>query len=137
VGFDDLAEKMQAGDINFDVVIAAPDAMRVVGKLGTVLGPRGLMPNPKTGTVTPDVATAVSNAKSGQARFRCDKAGIVHAGIGQIGFDPAAINQNVEAVVAELKRLKPPSSKGQYVKKITISSTMGPGLAIDVTTVGA
>jgi large subunit ribosomal protein L1 len=137
VGFEDLAEKMQAGDINFDVVIAAPDAMRVVGKLGTVLGPRGLMPNPKTGTVTPDVATAVSNAKSGQARFRCDKAGIVHAGIGQIGFDPAAINQNVEAVVAELKRLKPPSSKGQYVKKITISSTMGPGLSIDVMTVGS
>ncbi len=128
VGFDDLAESIQGGNLDFDVVIAAPDAMRVVGKLGTILGPRGLMPNPKVGTVTPDVAGAVKNAKSGQARYRVDKAGIIHAAIGQVGFDAAAIRQNVETLVADLKKLKPATSKGVYIKKITLSSTMGPGL---------
>lgn len=132
VGFDDLAESIQGGNLDFDVVIAAPDAMRVVGKLGTILGPRGLMPNPKVGTVTPDVAGAVKNAKSGQARYRVDKAGIIHAAIGQVGFDAAAIRQNVETLVADLKKLKPATSKGVYIKKITLSSTMGPGLVIDV-----
>ncbi|MDN8248407.1 50S ribosomal protein L1 [Acinetobacter baumannii] len=132
VGFDDLAESIQGGNLDFDVVIAAPDAMRVVGKLGTILGPRGLMPNPKVGTVTPDVAGAVKNAKSGQARYRVDKAGIIHAAIGQVGFDAAAIRQNVETLVADLKKLKPATSKGVYIKKITLSSTMGPGLTVDV-----
>ncbi len=132
VGFDDLAESIQGGNLDFDVVIAAPDAMRVVGKLGTILGPRGLMPNPKVGTVTPDVAGAVKNAKSGQARYRVDKAGIIHAAIGQVGFDAAAIRQNVETLVADLKKLKPATSKGVYIKKITLSSTMGPGLIVDV-----
>ncbi|EQA3841261.1 50S ribosomal protein L1 [Acinetobacter baumannii] len=135
VGFDDLAESIQGGNFDFDVVIAAPDAMRVVGKLGTILGPRGLMPNPKVGTVTPDVAGAVKNAKSGQARYRVDKAGIIHAAIGQVGFDAAAIRQNVETLVADLKKLKPATSKGVYIKKITLSSTMGPGLTVDVNNV--
>ncbi|WP_269913846.1 50S ribosomal protein L1 [Acinetobacter sp. HY1485] len=135
VGFDDLAESIQKGNLDFDVVIAAPDAMRVVGKLGTILGPRGLMPNPKVGTVTPDVAGAVKNAKSGQARYRVDKAGIIHAAIGQVGFEATAIRQNVEALVADLKKAKPATSKGVYIKKITLSSTMGPGLAIDVASV--
>ncbi|BCZ12060.1 50S ribosomal protein L1 [Acinetobacter pittii] len=135
VGFDDLAESIQGGNLDFDVVIAAPDAMRVVGKLGTILGPRGLMPNPKVGTVTPDVANAVKNAKSGQARYRVDKAGIIHAAIGQVGFDAAAIRQNVETLVADLKKLKPATSKGVYIKKITLSSTMGPGLTVDVNNV--
>ena len=135
VGFDDLAESIQGGNLDFDVVIAAPDAMRVVGKLGTILGPRGLMPNPKVGTVTPDVANAVKNAKSGQARYRVDKAGIIHAAIGQLGFSEDAVRQNVETLIADLKRLKPATSKGVYVKKITLSSTMGPGLAIDVNNV--
>ncbi|EIJ6029600.1 50S ribosomal protein L1 [Acinetobacter baumannii] len=135
VGFDDLAESIQGGNLDFDVVIAAPDAMRVVGKLGTILGPRGLMPNPKVGTVTPDVAGAVKNAKSGQVRFRVDKAGIIHAAIGQVGFDAAAIRQNVETLVADLKKLKPATSKGVYIKKITLSSTMGPGLTVDVNNV--
>ncbi|OUR05014.1 50S ribosomal protein L1 [Acinetobacter pittii] len=135
VGFDDLAESVQGGNLDFDVVIAAPDAMRVVGKLGTILGPRGLMPNPKVGTVTPDVANAVKNAKSGQARYRVDKAGIIHAAIGQVGFDAAAIRQNVETLVADLKKLKPATSKGVYIKKITLSSTMGPGLTVDVNNV--
>ena len=132
VGFDDLAESIQAGNLDFDVVIAAPDAMRVVGKLGTILGPRGLMPNPKVGTVTPDVANAVKNAKAGQARYRVDKGGIIHAAIGQVGFEAAAVRQNVEALVADLKRLKPATSKGVYIQKITLSSTMGPGLVVDV-----
>jgi len=132
VGFDDLAESIQAGNLDFDVVIAAPDAMRVVGKLGTILGPRGLMPNPKVGTVTPDVANAVKNAKSGQARYRVDKAGIIHAAIGQIGFEASAVRQNVETLIADLKKLKPATSKGVYIKKITLSSTMGPGLIVDV-----
>lgn len=135
VGFDDLAESIQKGNLDFDVVIAAPDAMRVVGKLGTILGPRGLMPNPKVGTVTPDVAGAVKNAKSGQARYRVDKGGIIHAAIGQVGFEAAAIRQNLEALVADLKKAKPATSKGVYIKKITLSSTMGPGLAIDVANV--
>ena len=135
VGFDDLAESIQAGNLDFDVVIAAPDAMRVVGKLGTILGPRGLMPNPKVGTVTPDVANAVKNAKSGQARYRVDKGGIIHAAIGQLGFSEEAVRQNVETLIADLKRLKPATSKGVYVKKITLSSTMGPGLIVDVSNV--
>lgn len=137
VGFDDLAERIQGGDLNFDVVIATPDAMRVVGKLGTVLGPRGLMPNPKVGTVTADVAGAVKNAKAGQARYRVDKAGIIHAGIGQVGFSADAVKQNVEALVADLKKAKPATSKGVYLQKITLSSTMGPGLAIDLASLSA
>ncbi len=135
VGFDDLAESIQQGNLDFDVVIAAPDAMRVVGKLGTILGPRGLMPNPKVGTVTPDVATAVKNAKAGQARYRVDKGGIIHAAIGQVGFEAAAVRQNVETLIADLKKLKPATSKGVYIKKITLSSTMGPGLTVDVNNV--
>ena len=135
VGFEDLAESIQAGNLDFDVVIAAPDAMRVVGKLGTILGPRGLMPNPKVGTVTPDVANAVKNAKAGQARYRVDKGGIIHAAIGQVGFDAAAIRQNLEALVADLKKAKPATSKGIYIQKITLSSTMGPGLVVDVANV--
>ena len=135
VGMDDLAAQVKAGDMPFDVVIAAPDAMRVVGKLGTILGPRGLMPNPKVGTVTPDVAGAVKNAKAGQARYRVDKAGIIHAAIGQVGFEETAVRQNLEALVADLKKAKPATSKGVYIKKITLSSTMGPGLTIDVNNV--
>lgn len=132
VGFDDLAESIQAGNLDFDVVIASPDAMRVVGKLGTVLGPRGLMPNPKVGTVTPDVATAVKNAKAGQARYRVDKGGIIHAAVGQTGFSSDAIRQNVEALVSDLKKAKPATSKGVYLQKVTLSTTMGPGLTIDL-----
>lgn len=131
VGMDDLAEEIKQGKMDFDVVIASPDAMRVVGQLGQILGPRGLMPNPKVGTVTPNVAEAVKNAKSGQARFRADKSGIVHALIGKIGFEPSALIQNLEALVNELKKLKPSSAKGIYLQKITISSTMGPGLTVD------
>jgi large subunit ribosomal protein L1 len=134
VGFDDLAEQVQGGQIDFDVVIATPDAMRVVGKLGTILGPRGLMPNPKVGTVTADVATAVKNAKGGQVRFRTDKGGIIHCAVGQVGFDANAIKENVEALLADLKRIKPSTSKGVYIRKIALSSTMGPGLAIDIAT---
>ena len=131
VGMDDLAAKMKGGDLNYDVVIASPDAMRVVGSLGQVLGPRGLMPNPKVGTVTADVAGAVKNAKAGQARYRADKAGIVHCSVGTVKFDAAALKQNLEAILADLKKAKPATSKGIYMKKITISSTMGPGLVID------
>ncbi len=131
VGFDDLAASIQGGDLSFDVVIATPDAMRVVGKLGTILGPRGLMPNPKVGTVTADVATAVRNAKGGQVRYRVDKAGIIHTPVGQVGFTPEAIRQNVEALLADLKKAKPATSKGIYIKKLTLSTTMGPGLVID------
>lgn len=131
VGMDDLAEQVQKGNLDFDVVIASPDAMRVVGKLGQILGPRGLMPNPKTGTVTPDVATAVQNAKAGQVRYRTDKAGIIHCSVGQVGFEPGAIKQNLEALMGDLKKAKPSSSKGTYIKRITLSSTMGPGVAID------
>ena len=131
VGFDDLAEQVKAGNLDFDVVIATPDAMRVVGQLGKVLGPRGLMPNPKTGTVTPDVTTAINNAKAGQVQFRTDKAGIIHGSVGQVGFDAKAIKENVEALVGDLKKAKPASAKGVYLKKVTLSTTMGPGLAID------
>ena len=131
VGFDDLVASVQGGNLDFDVVIATPDAMRVVGKLGTILGPRGLMPNPKVGTVTADVATAVKNAKSGQVRYLVDKGGIIHTTVGQVGFSAEAIKQNVEALIADLKKAKPATSKGVYVKKVTLSSTMGPGLAID------
>ncbi len=131
VGFDDLAESVQAGEINFDVVIATPDAMKVVGKLGTILGPRGLMPNPKVGTVTPDVVTAVKNAKGGQVRYRNDKGGIVHCTVGQVGFDATSVKENLEALLADLRKIKPSSSKGVYLKKISLSTTMGPGLAID------
>jgi large subunit ribosomal protein L1 len=131
VGLEDLGDKVKAGELDFDVVIATPDAMRVVGQLGKVLGPRGLMPNPKTGTVTPDVETAVKNAKSGQVQFRTDKAGIVHGSVGQVGFDSAKIKENVEALIDDLKKAKPASAKGIYLKKITLSTTMGPGLAID------
>ena len=131
VGMDDLMKTMQDGDLNYDVVIASPDAMGVVGRLGQVLGPRGLMPNPKVGTVTPDVATAVKNAKAGQVRYRADKAGIVHAGIGKASFDAKALEENIIALIDAIKKVKPSSAKGVYFKKISISSTMGPGLAID------
>ncbi|WP_027858436.1 50S ribosomal protein L1 [Marinobacterium jannaschii] len=131
VGFEDLAEQIKGGDLDFGVVIATPDAMRIVGQLGQILGPRGLMPNPKVGTVTPDVETAVKNAKAGQVRFRTDKNGIIHAGVGKVDFDAAAIKQNIEALLADLKKLKPASAKGVYVKKVTLSTTMGPGLAVD------
>lgn len=131
VGMDDLAAEMKGGDLSYDVVIASPDAMRVVGQLGQVLGPRGLMPNPKVGTVTPDVATAVKNAKAGQVRFRADKNGIIHTSVGKVGFAPEQLKQNVEALLADLKRLKPSTSKGIYVKRVTLSTTMGPGLIID------
>jgi len=131
VGMDELAADIKAGNMDFDVVIASPDAMRVVGMLGKVLGPRGLMPNPKSGTVTPDVATAVTNAKAGQVRFRADKNGIVHGGIGVISFDAGDLKQNLEALMSDLAKAKPASAKGVYVKKVTVSSTMGPGLQID------
>ncbi|MGH1472711.1 MAG: 50S ribosomal protein L1 [Cellvibrionaceae bacterium] len=131
VGMDDLAETIKGGSMDFDVVIAEPAAMRVVGQLGQVLGPRGLMPNPKTGTVTPDVATAVKNAKAGQVRYRTDKGGIVHGGIGKISFDAAAIKQNLEALILDLKKGKPATAKGVYLKKVALSTTMGPGLLID------
>lgn len=131
VGMDDLAAEMKGGDLSYDVVIASPDAMRVVGQLGQILGPRGLMPNPKVGTVTPDVATAVKNAKAGQVRFRTDKNGIIHASVGKVDFEPAKLKQNVEALMADLKRLKPSTSKGVYLKRVTLSTTMGPGLVID------
>ncbi len=131
VGFEDLAESIQGGNLDFEVVIATPDAMRVVGKLGQVLGPRGLMPNPKVGTVTPDVETAVKNAKAGQVRFRTDKNGIVHGGIGKVGFDSKAVRSNLEALLVDLMKAKPSSAKGVYIKKVVMSSTMGPGLLID------
>ncbi|MGP5542665.1 50S ribosomal protein L1 [Psychrobacter celer] len=131
VGFEDLAEDIKAGNMDFDVVIAAPDAMRVVGQLGTILGPRGLMPNPKVGTVTPNVAEAVANAKAGQAQYRVDKAGIIHTTIGQVGFTTEQVTQNVQALISDLKRAKPATSKGTFIKKITLSSTMGPGITID------
>jgi len=137
VGMEDLAEQVKAGNLDFDVVIADPAAMRVVGQLGQILGPRGLMPNPKTGTVTPDVVTAVKNAKAGQVRFRADKNGIIHGGIGRVSFELPAIKENLEALVSDLKKAKPASSKGIYVKKVTLSSTMGPGLAIDQSSLDA
>ncbi len=136
VGFEDLAESVQGGNINFDVVIATPDSMRVVGKLGTVLGPRGLMPNPKMGTVTTDVETAVKNAKAGQVRYRTDKNGIVHGGIGKVGFDGAALKSNLEALLVDLRKAKPSAAKGVYIKKVVLSSSMGPGLLIDQSSLG-
>ncbi len=131
VGMEELAEQVKGGMMDFDVVIASPDAMRVVGQLGQLLGPRGLMPNPKTGTVTPDVATAVKNAKAGQVRYRTDKNGIIHGGIGRIGFDGTAIKENLEALLIDLKKSKPASSKGIFLQKVILSTTMGPGLLID------
>ncbi len=131
VGMEDLAESIKGGNMNFDVVVAEPAAMRVVGQLGQLLGPRGLMPNPKTGTVTPDVAAAVSNAKAGQVRYRADKGGIVHGGIGQVSFELNALKENLEALIADLKKAKPATAKGVYLKKISLSTTMGPGVAID------
>lgn len=135
VGMDDLAESIKSGELNFDVVIASPDAMRVVGKLGQILGPRGLMPNPKVGTVTTDVVTAVENAKAGQVRYRMDKAGIIHCTIGTVGFEAEALKQNLAALLSDLHKAKPASSKGLYVKRVSISSTMGPGIVIDQATV--
>ncbi len=132
VGMDDLAAKMKDGDMNYQVVIASPDAMRVVGQLGQLLGPRGLMPNPKTGTVTPDVATAVKNAKAGMAKFRTDKAGILHCSIGSADFDKQKIMENMLAVMRDIRKHKPTTSKGVYVKKVTLSTTMGPGIRVDV-----
>jgi large subunit ribosomal protein L1 len=134
VGMEDLAERIKAGEMDFDVVIASPDAMRVVGQLGQVLGPRGLMPNPKTGTVTPDVATAVNNAKAGQVRFRADRNGIIHGGIGSLKFEVSALKENIETLLADLVKAKPAAAKGVYVKKVTLSTTMGPGLSVDLST---
>jgi large subunit ribosomal protein L1 len=136
VGMEDLAAKVKAGEINFDVVIASPDAMRVVGQLGQILGPRGLMPNPKVGTVTPNVAEAVKNAKAGQVRYRVDKAGIVHASIGRANFEVNALKTNLLTLLNDLQKAKPASSKGIYLKRVTISSTMGPGVPIDQTSLG-
>jgi len=131
VGFDDLADSIKAGNMDFDVVIASPDAMRVVGQLGQILGPRGLMPNPKVGTVTPDVAGAVKNAKAGQVRYRTDKAGIIHCAIGKTDFDVNKLKENLDALLADLNKAKPSAAKGTYIKKVTVSSTMGPGIAVD------
>src|SRR5262252_752181 len=136
VGMEDLAEQVKAGNLNFDVVIASPDTMRVVGTLGQILGPRGLMPNPKVGTVTPDVATAVKNAKSGQVTYRVDKAGIIHCTIGKANFQPTQLKENLAALIADLQKAKPASAKGQYLKRVTISSTMGPGVVIDQSSLG-
>ncbi len=134
VGLEDLAEQVKAGKMDFDVVIASPDAMRVVGQLGQILGPRGLMPNPKVGTVSPDVAGAVRNVKAGQVRYRVDKAGIVHCTIGKVGFEPAKLRENLQALIADLQRVKPATSKGIYLKRVTLSSTMGPGVVVDHST---
>jgi large subunit ribosomal protein L1 len=134
VGFEDLAESIKAGQLDFDVVIAAPDAMRVVGQLGKILGPRGLMPNPKVGTVTADVAGAIRNAKAGQVRYRTDKAGILHCTIGKVDFAPDQLRENLQALLQDLKKLKPPTSKGVYIRRVTVSTTMGPGLAVDQAT---
>jgi large subunit ribosomal protein L1 len=131
VGFEDLADSIQAGEMNFEVVIASPDAMRVVGRLGQVLGPRGLMPNPKVGTVTADVAGAVKNAKAGQVRYRSEKAGIIHCSIGKVSFSEDQLLENLQAVMADLRKVKPASAKGVYFKKVTVSSTMGPGSVLD------
>lgn len=137
VGFEDLAETVKGGEMNFDVVIATPDAMRVVGQLGQILGPRGLMPNPKVGTVTADVETAVNNAKAGQVRYRTDKAGIIHCAIGRADFELDALKQNLNALLLDLKKAKPASAKGIYFRKLTVSSTMGPGVAVDRGTIDA
>lgn len=134
VGMDDLAEQIKGGDLNFDVVIATPDTMRVVGRLGTILGPRGLMPNPKVGTVSPDAATAVKNAKSGQVRYRTDKTGIIHCSVGNVEFDNQKLIENINALLVDLVKAKPSSAKGVYMKKVSISSTMGPGVNVDLST---
>ncbi len=134
VGFEDLADDIKKGNMNFDVVIASPDAMRVVGQLGQILGPRGLMPNPKVGTVTPDVAGAVKNAKAGQVRYRTDKAGIIHCVVGKVSFDVASLKTNIDALLADLNKAKPSSAKGVYFKKVSVSSTMGPGITVDKAT---
>ena len=131
VGFEDLAAEVKSGKLDFDIVIATPDAMRVVGQLGQILGPRGLMPNPKVGTVTMDVETAVKNAKAGQVQYRTDKAGIIHATIGRVSFSDDALSQNFKALLEALNKAKPASSKGIYLKKISVTSTMGPGLRVD------
>jgi large subunit ribosomal protein L1 len=131
VGLEDLAEQVKAGNLDFDVVIASPDTMRIVGQLGKILGPRGLMPNPKTGTVTPDVGTAVKNAKAGQVQFRTDKAGIIHGSLGKVGFGSVQVKENLEALLSDLRRAKPASAKGIYLKKIMLSTTMGPGVLVD------
>jgi large subunit ribosomal protein L1 len=136
VGLEDLAEKVKAGELNFDVVVASPDAMRVVGQLGQILGPRGLMPNPKVGTVTPDVVTAVKNAKAGQVRYRVDKGGIIHGTIGKASFEPEKLKENLQALLADLQKAKPPTSKGVYIQRVTVSSTMGPGVPVDRATLG-
>jgi large subunit ribosomal protein L1 len=137
VGLEDLAAKVKAGEFDFDVVVASPDAMRVVGQLGQILGPRGLMPNPKVGTVTPDVATAVKNAKGGQVRYRVDKGGIVHCTIGKANFEVKALKENLIALIADLQKAKPATSKGVYLKRVTLSSTMGPGVMVDQGSLGA
>ncbi|HEY0341002.1 MAG TPA: 50S ribosomal protein L1 [Steroidobacteraceae bacterium] len=136
VGLEDLAAKVKAGEINFDVVVASPDAMRVVGQLGQIRGPRGLMPNPKVGTVTPNVAEAVKNAKAGQVRYRVDKAGIIHCTIGKATFESSALKENLTALIADLQKAKPATAKGQYLKRVTLSSTMGPGVIVDQGTLG-
>ena len=135
VGFDDLAAKVKGGELDFDVVIASPDAMRVVGQLGQILGPRGLMPNPKVGTVTPNVAQAVKNAKAGQVQYRADKAGIIHAPIGRASFEADRLAKNLVALIDQLNKLKPASQKGQYLRKVAVSSTMGPGVRVDIATI--
>jgi large subunit ribosomal protein L1 len=136
VGLEDLAERVKGGQIDFDVVVASPDAMRVVGQLGQILGPRGLMPNPKVGTVTPDVATAVRNAKAGQVRYRVDKGGIIHCSIGKASFEPEKLKENLQALLADLQKAKPSASKGVYIQRVTVSSTMGPGVPVDRGTLG-
>jgi len=136
VGLEDLAEKVKAGELNFDVVVASHDAMRVVGQLGQILGPRGLMPNPKVGTVTPDVAGAVRNAKAGQVRFRADKAGVIHCSIGKASFEPARLKENLQALLHDLQRVKPAASKGVFLKRVAVSSTMGPGVPVDQGSLG-
>lgn len=135
VGFEDLAETVKAGQLDFDVVIATPDAMRIVGQLGRILGPRGLMPNPKVGTVTPDVTSAVNNAKAGQVRYRTDKVGIIHCTLGKVNFQPDQLRENLHTLLADLQKLKPSTSKGVYIRKVTVSTTMGPGLPVDQSTV--
>jgi large subunit ribosomal protein L1 len=137
VGMEDLAERIQGGDLDFGVVIASPDAMGVVGRLGPVLGPRGLMPNPKVGTVATDVAGAVRNAKAGQVRYRTDKGGLIHATLGKVSFEPAQLRQNLEALVNDLNKMKPSAAKGVYMKKVTVSTTMGPGLQVDLASIGS
>lgn len=134
VGFEDLAESVKAGNLDFDVVIASPDAMRVVGQLGKILGPRGLMPNPKVGTVTPDVVGAIRNAKAGQVRYRTDKAGVIHCTIGKVDFAPDQLRENLQALLHDLQKIKPATAKGIYIRRVTVSTTMGPGLAVDQTT---